>query len=136
MVNLYYEGATGAAKIKRILQTYRSAPPKAFGDVAVTRFQDFGVEVFRDAGMTFWTKSAWRDETAMRAFMTSAAHKNAMPHLQRWCSEASVLHWEQETARLPFWQDAGRRMQRDGRLVAVKRPSETHAAGRIPPMKT
>jgi len=96
---------------------------------------NLGVEVFRDAGMTFWTKSAWRDETAMRAFTTSAAHKNAMPHLHRWCSEASVLHWEQETPRLPFWEDAGRRMQRDGRLVGVKRPSETHAAGRIPPMK-
>ena len=49
VVNLYYEGATGAAKIKRILETYRSAPPKAFGDVAVTKFQDFGVEVFQDA---------------------------------------------------------------------------------------
>lgn len=49
VINLYYEGATGAAKIKRILETYRSEPPKAFGDVAVTRFQDFGVEVFRDA---------------------------------------------------------------------------------------
>ena len=49
VINLYYEGATGAAKIKRILETYRSAPPKAFGDVAVTKFQDFGVEVFTDA---------------------------------------------------------------------------------------
>ena len=49
VVNLYYEGATGAAKIKRILETYRSAPPKAFGDVAVAKFQDFGVEVFTDA---------------------------------------------------------------------------------------
>lgn len=49
VINLYYEGATGAAKIKRILETYRSAPPKAFGDVAVTQFQDFGVEVFKDA---------------------------------------------------------------------------------------
>ena len=49
VVNIYYEGASGAAKIKRILETYRSAPPKAFGDVAVTRFQDFGVEVFHDA---------------------------------------------------------------------------------------
>ncbi len=49
VINLYYEGATGAAKIKRILETYRSAPPKAFGDVAVTKFQDFGVEVFKDA---------------------------------------------------------------------------------------
>jgi phosphoglucomutase len=49
VINLYYEGATGAAKIKRILETYRSAPPKAFGDVGVTKFQDFGVEVFKDA---------------------------------------------------------------------------------------
>ncbi len=48
VVNLYYEGASGAAKIKRILETYRSAPPKAFGDVGVTKFQDFGVEVFKD----------------------------------------------------------------------------------------
>ncbi|CAM3108431.1 phospho-sugar mutase [Rariglobus hedericola] len=49
VINLYYEGATGAAKIKRILETYRSAPPKVFGDVGVTKFQDFGVEVFMDA---------------------------------------------------------------------------------------
>jgi phosphoglucomutase len=49
VINLYFEGASGAAKIKRILQTYRSAPPQAFGDVAVAKFQDFGVEVFRDA---------------------------------------------------------------------------------------
>lgn len=49
VVNIYYEGASGAAKIKRILDTYRSAPPKAFGDLAVTQFQDFGVTVFKDA---------------------------------------------------------------------------------------
>ena len=49
VINIYYEGATGAAKIKRILETYRSAPPKAFGDTAVVRFQDFGREKFHDA---------------------------------------------------------------------------------------
>ncbi len=49
VINIYYEGATGAAKIRRILDTYRTAPPKAFGDVAVTQFQDFGREVIRDA---------------------------------------------------------------------------------------
>ena len=49
VINIYYEGATGAAKIKRILDTYRSSPPKGFGEVAVTRFQDFGREEFRDA---------------------------------------------------------------------------------------
>lgn len=49
VINLYYEGATGAAKIKRILETYRSAPPTLFGEVAVSKFQDFGRETFTDA---------------------------------------------------------------------------------------
>lgn len=48
-INLYYEGATGAEKIKRILSTYRSDPPKEFAGVAVSEFQDFGVQDIRDA---------------------------------------------------------------------------------------
>jgi phosphoglucomutase len=42
--NIYYEGAAGAAKIARILATYRSSPPKEFGGVKVTKFRDFGRE--------------------------------------------------------------------------------------------
>jgi phosphoglucomutase len=49
VINIYYEGATGAAKIKRILDTYRASPPRSFGDVAVTKFQDFGREKICDA---------------------------------------------------------------------------------------
>jgi phosphoglucomutase len=49
VINIYYEGASGAAKIKRILDTYRASPPAAFGDTQVTRFQDFGREKFFDA---------------------------------------------------------------------------------------
>ncbi|PTX91178.1 phospho-sugar mutase [Opitutus sp. ER46] len=49
VINIYYEGASGSAKIKRILETYRSQPPKTFGDVGVTRFQDFGRETIIDA---------------------------------------------------------------------------------------
>ena len=49
VINLYYEGASGASKIKRILSTYRDEPPKVFGDVAVTKFEDFGVMDIRDA---------------------------------------------------------------------------------------
>src|SRR6187402_2136734 len=49
VINIYYEGATGAAKIKRILETYRANPPTAFGETKVTRFQDFGREKFFDA---------------------------------------------------------------------------------------
>ena len=48
-INLYYEGASGNAKIKRILDTYRSNPPKVFGAVAVAKFEDFGRQDIRDA---------------------------------------------------------------------------------------
>ncbi len=49
VINLYYEGASGSAKIKRILDTYRATPPTAFGEVAVTKFEDFGRQDLRDA---------------------------------------------------------------------------------------
>ena len=48
VINIYYEGASGSAKIKRILESYRAKPPKAFGDVKVTQFQDFGREKIVD----------------------------------------------------------------------------------------
>jgi phosphoglucomutase len=48
-INLYYEGASGNAKIKRIIDSYRSNKPTAFGDIVVTQFQDFGREVILDA---------------------------------------------------------------------------------------
>ncbi|HUR60342.1 MAG TPA: phospho-sugar mutase [Opitutaceae bacterium] len=49
VINIYYEGASGNAKIKRIIESYRSNPPKAFGDVKVVKFQDFGREKIIDA---------------------------------------------------------------------------------------
>lgn len=47
--NTYYEGAAGAAKIAKILASYRASPPKAFGGVKVTKFRDFGREKIKDA---------------------------------------------------------------------------------------
>jgi len=49
VINIYYEGASGADKIKRILDTYRSSPPTVFGDIGVAKFQDFGREQIFDA---------------------------------------------------------------------------------------
>jgi hypothetical protein len=57
----------------------------------------------RDLHFTFWTLTAWTDEHAMRAFMWSGAHQRVMPKLYNWCDEASVVHWNQETAELPSW---------------------------------
>jgi phosphoglucomutase len=48
-INIYYEGASGSAKIRRILDTYRTSRPAAFGDVKVSEFRDFGRETILDA---------------------------------------------------------------------------------------
>jgi len=48
-INIYYEGAAGSQKIKNILESYRSAAPKAFGDVKVSGFTDFGEDEIIDA---------------------------------------------------------------------------------------
>lgn len=48
-INLYFEGAAGNQKIKRILESYRNSPPKAFGDYAITDFTDFGKDEVLDA---------------------------------------------------------------------------------------
>jgi hypothetical protein len=69
----------------------------------------------RDSHLTFWTLTAWTDERAIRAFMLSGAHQRVMPKLFKWCDEASVVHWSQETAELPSWSEAHRRMVADGR---------------------
>ena len=49
LLNIYYEGATGAAKIRRVVEGYRACPPKEIGGVVVTRFTDFGRERIVDA---------------------------------------------------------------------------------------
>lgn len=48
-INIYYEGAAGAQKISNILESYRSDAPKAFGDVDVSKFTDFGKDEIFDA---------------------------------------------------------------------------------------
>lgn len=49
LINIYYEGASGSAKIARILESYRANPPKEIGGVAVTGWKDFGVHKLEDA---------------------------------------------------------------------------------------
>ena len=81
-----------------------------------------------DAERVFWTMTAWQNQQAMRAYMTSGAHKQAMPKLLDWCDEASVAHWEQDDARFVCWDEADRRMRASGRASKVRYPSAAHAA--------
>jgi len=92
-----------------------------------------GTDVRREKFLVFWTRTVWRDEAAMRAYMTSGAHKKAMPKLQYWCNEASLVHWNDPEGKLPDWNLAQERMQRDGRVSRVRHPSQAHAKGATVP---
>ncbi len=48
LLNIYMEGAAGAAKIKKILDAYRKKPPREIAGRAVTAFRDFGKRKFKD----------------------------------------------------------------------------------------
>ncbi len=87
--------------------------------------------VLNDARFTFWTMSAWDNESSMRAFMLNGAHRVAMRLLRDICDEASVVQWQQDSPTLPEWIEAHRRMVAAGRPSNVLHPSAAHLAGVI-----
>ena len=93
---------------------------------------NLATDALNDAHRTFWTRTAWIDEAAMRDYMRSAPHGPVMRRLAEWCDEASVAHWAQESAEPPDWREVHRRMQQDGRPSRVLHPTDAHTAFRIP----
>jgi hypothetical protein len=91
-----------------------------------------GGRLLVNAGYVFWTMTAWQDESAMNAYRTGGAHRQAMPKLLNWCDEAAVVHWIQESPEIPSWQQAQQHMSEKGRLSKVNHPSATQAAQQIP----
>src|ERR1700759_347454 len=74
-----------------------------------------GADIRREVQLVFWTRTLWRDEQSMRAFMTTGAHRIVMPKILDWCDEASLVHWQQDDTTLPDWSAAATRMRSDGR---------------------
>lgn len=103
-----------------VVASFRSAlqARRAKGNLAVT--------LLREAHNTFWTRSLWADEAAMKSFMVSGVHRTVMPKLLKWCDEASVARWIQDSAQQPTWDEVHQRMQRHGRASRVNHPSESH----------
>jgi len=93
---------------------------------------NIAADAMRDQHGGFWTRSVWRDVESMRAFMTSGAHRQAMPKLLDWCDEAALVHWEQDTAALPEWDEAHRRLVTQGRRYKVRYPSPAHERLDVP----
>ena len=83
--------------------------------------------LLRDKNRAFWTMTMWADERSMKAYLTSGAHRKAMPGLADWADEASVVHWTQDHAERPDWTEAARRMRAEGRPSKLRHPGPHHA---------
>jgi hypothetical protein len=93
-------------------------------------------DVRREVKLVFWTRTLWRDEPSMRAFMTTGAHRVVMPKILEWCDEASVTHWQQEGDVPPDWEMAKTNMRTEGRTSRVRHPSAAHQRGETAPPLT
>lgn len=68
----------------------------------------------------------------MRTFMMGGAHRQAMPKLLDWCNEAALVHWEQDSAQLPAWDEGHRRLIAEGRRSKVRHPTPAQDALNYP----
>jgi heme-degrading monooxygenase HmoA len=93
---------------------------------------NLAVSVLSDSRLTFWTRTLWTDERAMRAFMLLPAHRAVMPKLLQWCDEAAVTHWLQDSSEPPSWHEVHRRLQQEGRTSKVDHPSAAQQRFEIP----
>jgi hypothetical protein len=83
-----------------------------------------------DAQGGAWTITLWDSDADMRAFRNSGAHRGAMPHLLKWCDEASYTHWTVEAPALPTLEEAYQRLSASGKISKVLNPSALQASGR------
>jgi hypothetical protein len=68
----------------------------------------------------------------MKKFMISGSHGKAMAKLAKWCDEAAMAHWNQESSELPTWLEAYARLRTEGRRSKVNHPSEGQVAYEFP----
>jgi heme-degrading monooxygenase HmoA len=88
--------------------------------------------ILREDWRTYWTRTIWTDEEAIRKFMISGNHRVAMPALRYICDEASIARWNQDGSTLPSWDEVHRRMQQEGRPSKVNNPTAAQKTFQIP----
>jgi hypothetical protein len=108
------------------LDSFRSAKQAAAAE------GNLHVALLRDRHLTFWTSTSWTNEAAMKAFMHAQPHGPVMRKLLDWCDEASLVHWTQDGADPPPWDEAHRRLQAEGRPSKVRYPTPAHSSLQFP----
>lgn len=84
-------------------------------------------------GLTFWTATVWTDEAAMKAYVRSGSHREAMPWLAKLCSEATTTHYESADVKVPEKAVVLSKMIEAAKFFRVEKPSQAQDAKLVPP---
>lgn len=89
-----------------------------------------------DHGLVFWTLTVWESEADMKAYRGAGAHREVMPYLRWWCSEAATTNFLQPGPGRPNWIEAHRRLVENPRFHTVDQPGPRHLGHILPPPAT
>jgi heme-degrading monooxygenase HmoA len=93
---------------------------------------NLGADVLAEANNTYWTRTAWRDRSAMNAFVGGEPHLRTMGRIDEWCDEATFADWEQADGELPDWQVGHARIIADGQGASLTSATDAHRTRNFP----
>jgi len=105
LVNIYFEGASGAQAIKNIIESFRNDPPKEIGGVAVSEMIDFGKDDLEDADGKPIPKENFYFFTLADGYKIAARGSGTEPKIKFYCfakedvAAAEELATTQEAAK-------------------------------------
>lgn len=85
LVNIYFEGASGAQSIKNIIESFRNDPPKEIGGVAVSEVIDFGKDNLKDADGKNIPKENFYFFTLADGYKIAARGSGTEPKIKFYC---------------------------------------------------
>jgi hypothetical protein len=95
--------------------------------------QCLGLAVYVGPGLAFWTTTLWKDEVAMRGYLLSGAHREAMPHLAEWCSDACTASLEVDSMAFPTRDELPGLLSRRAKFSPVQNPSPLQQGAIVSP---
>ncbi|MBD2695161.1 hypothetical protein [Anabaena catenula] len=82
--------------------------------------------------LSMWTSTLWASEKLLKAFYLSGSHRQVMPKLNVWTSEAVSGHRESNTLELPSWYEVRDELDSIGHFIKLSHPSLNHQQQIIP----
>jgi hypothetical protein len=93
---------------------------------------NLAADVLADAGDVYWTRTSWRDRSAVDSYAGSDPHRTISGRLDEFCCEATFVDWEQADGALPDWQVCYRHIVADGTVGPLSQPSDANATRAFP----